>query len=825
MANNHSMLDKSLRTLKGYSRKLRKQMKAFRKAQPKLFWVVTLSGGLFLLSFVSVLFLSLLVYKGAFGKLPTYAQLQEIKNFTASEVYSEEGVLLGKYYIQNRVNADFEEISPFIINALVATEDARFFKHSGVDIKAAFRVLIKSILFQNESSGGGSTLSQQLAKNLYPRKNHGLLTIPANKIREMFIARRLERIYNKNYLLNLYLNTVPFSQNIFGVKVAAQRFFNTSPQEIKLEEAAVLVGMLKGTTLYNPIRHPERARARRNVVLHQMSKYEYLPTVNLDSLYNLPITLRYHQEGNNQGMATYFREHLRLKLEDRLKQIKKPDGSTYNLYTDGLKIHTTINARLQQFAEEAVNEQMSQLQKDFYQHWKKGLPWGKTSVLKEVVRNSSRYKALKSKGLSEKEIDKIFNTPVNMTVFDWKSGEVEKELSPLDSIKYYLTLLNTGFLAMDPGTGQIKAWVGGINHKYFKYDHVKSKRQVGSIFKPIVFAKAIQSGIPPCEYIPNDLVIYSEYDDWMPRNSDEKYGGYYSMEGGLSHSVNSVTVDMITRTEVDSVRHLAQQLGISSEIPSVPSIALGAVDASLYDMLKVFGTFANRGVRPEPNYILYLENNQGDVLFEHDHREPGEFEQVLTEDQADMMTHMLQTVVDSGTARRLRYEFGLYNDIAGKTGTTQNQSDGWFIGFTPELVAGAWVGAELPSVHFRTLSLGQGANTALPIWGKFMEKVSKDPIHKKLLRSYFPEPSDSVLLALDCPPFVEELPAFSDDIFENAYLLEELLNFFRKKEEKVHISTRKRTYMPPSKESERIRKKNERLEKRRNRKKNRRNIF
>ena len=655
-------------------------------------WAIAglITGGLGILGFLSVLVIAALVYFEALGPVPGYPELEAISNHNASEVYAEDGVLLGKYYVENRINADFEEISPDLINALVATEDARFFEHSGIDVRAAARVLVKSILLMDESSGGGSTLSQQLAKNLYPREDYLMLSMVVNKMREMLIARRLEKVYAKEELLRLYLNTVSFGEGIFGIKVAAQRFFNKSPEALNLEEAAVLVGMLKATTYYSPVRHPENAERRRNIVLGQMVRYGYLDAEVKDSLIQLPLETDYRPEGHNKGLATYFREHLRHELDDILKDYTKPDGTPYNLYTDGLRIYTSIDARLQRYAEEAVQEEMTKVQENFYEDWKKGTPWGSSEVLERAVRKSERYQKLKDKGLSEEAIDAIFQQPVPMTVFSWEKGEEEREMSPLDSVKYYLTLLNAGFLAADPSTGLIKAWVGGIDHKYFQYDHVFAKRQVGSTFKPVVYATALQSGMLPCEYTYNRQVAYAKYDNWSPRNADGEYDGVYSMEGALSNSVNTVTVEIMMRTGMDSVRQLGQAMGIESRIPAVPSIALGAVEASLYEMTKVYGTFANRGRRPEWHYLDRIETADGTVLAEFDRPNPRRFPRVLEKPQADMMIRMLESVVDSGTARKLRYHYGLYNDLAGKTGTTQNQSDGWFMGFNPRLVAGAW---------------------------------------------------------------------------------------------------------------------------------------
>lgn len=749
---------------------LRQKWSEFSGRSPRLAWFVKWIGMPASLILFGLFSFVLLVYLGAFGPLPSYYDLRDIRNNTASEVYSEDGVLLGKYYIENRILADFEELSPNIIHALVATEDARYFEHSGVDLRAFFRVLVKSILLFDDSSGGGSTLSQQLAKNLYPRRNHWLLSMPINKVREMLIARRLERVYSKEELLSLYLNTVPFSQNVFGIKVAAQRFFSKSTADLTVEEAAILIGMLKGTTIYNPLEYPERALTRRNTVLGQMEKYGYLEAGLLDSLQALPLGLHYQEEGNNQGLATYFREHLRLELNEILEDLEKPDGSPYNLYTDGLKIYTTINARMQQYAEEAVREHMTRVQRGFYEDWQKGVPWGRRSVLDNAIQSSNRYKTLKARGLSEEEIEEVFAKPFKMRIYNWEGGEEEKEMSPLDSIKYYLTLINAGFLAMEPQTGLVRAWVGGIDHKYFQYDHVKSKRQVGSTFKPIVYTQALINGMTPCEYTQNQLVTYAEYENWQPRNSNGKYGGVYSMEGALSHSVNAVTVEVLLRGGVDSTRLLARAMGVDSPIPAVPSISLGAVDASLLEMVQVYGTFANRGKKPDLHYLDRIETNDGQVLLKLERPKPASFKQVLEEETAAMMVRMLQSVVDSGTGRRLRYEFGLYNDIAGKTGTTQNHSDGWFLGFTPNLVAGAWVGAELPSVHFRTMSNGQGASTALPIYGRFMRKLYKDPEFRKMRNAEFPPLSDTAALKMDCPPYLDEMPIMNDflkDFLEN----------------------------------------------------------
>ncbi|MEQ8702460.1 MAG: transglycosylase domain-containing protein [Phaeodactylibacter sp.] len=764
---NSNFLEQSKNWIFNQWERLRSRALGFYAQYPR--WAIAglVAGGLGILGFLSVLLIAGLVYVEALGPVPGYPELQAISNHNASEVYSEDGVLLGKYYVENRINADFEEISPDLINALVATEDARFFEHSGIDVRAAARVLVKSILLMDESSGGGSTLSQQLAKNLYPRQEYLVLSMVVNKMREMLIARRLEHAYAKEELLRLYLNTVSFGEGIFGIKVAAQRFFNKSPEALNLEEAAVLVGMLKATTYYSPVRHPENALRRRNIVLGQMVRYGYLGAEVKDSLVQLPLVADYRPEGHNKGLATYFREHLRHELSGLLEGYTKPDGTPYNLYTDGLRIYTSLDARLQRYAEEAVQEEMAKVQENFYEDWKKGTPWGSNEVLERAVRKSDRYQDLKARGVSEEKIEAIFQQPVPMTVFSWKNGEEEREMSPLDSVKYYLTMLNAGFLAADPSTGMIKAWVGGIDHKYFQYDHVFAKRQVGSTFKPVVYATALQGGMLPCEYTYNRQVAYAKYDNWSPRNADGAYEGVYSMEGALSNSVNTVTVEIMMRSGIDSVRQLGRAMGIESHIPAVPSISLGAVEASLYEMTKVYGTFANRGRRPEWHYLDRIETADGEVLVTFERPNPRRFPRVLEEPQADMMIRMLESVVDSGTARKLRYHYGLYNDIAGKTGTTQNQSDGWFVGFNPKLVAGAWVGGSWPQVHFRTLYRGQASSTALPIYGSFMRKVYRDKAYKSVRYARFSAPADTVSALMQCPPYLEEMPILA--VHEDGY--------------------------------------------------------
>jgi len=793
----------------------------FKTKSPRLAKGVKAFSFLPLIGIVFVGMLFLLVYFNVFGKVPTTQDLRHIENSTASEIYSSDGVMLGKYYTENRISVPYEDISPYLVNALIATEDARFFDHSGVDARAWLRVIGKTIMLSDESAGGGSTLSQQLAKNLFPRKRYKLFSILINKIRETYVARRLEKVYSKNELISLYLNTVPFGGNIYGVEVAARQFFNKTAKEISPEAAAVLVGMLKANTYYHPVRHPERAQKRRNVVLQQMKKYEYISTQQRDSLKAIPLKLDYRKESHHDGLAPYFREHLRGELAELIKAYERPNGDNYNMYTDGLKIYTTIHSRLQTYAEKALTDHLAKLQKTFDQHWKGRKVWGDDSVIEKEVRKSARYKKLKNAGKSKDEIKKSFETPVNMTIYSPK-GELRKKMSPLDSIQFYYSLLNAGFLAMNPRTGEVLAWVGGIDHKYFQYDHTQSKRQVGSTFKPIVYASAIRKELLPCTYFDNRQITYTDYEDWKPQNADGVYGGVYSMAGGLRNSVNSVAVNLIMQTGVDPVRKLAQEMGIKSEIPKVPAIALGATDASLYEMVQVYSTFANRGIRKKPIYLTRIETTDGKVLYEAAPEEKGTH--ILEPNEADIMVRMMEGVVDSGTARRLRSVYKLNGRIAGKTGTTQSQADGWFIGFTPEMVAGAWVGGQSPKVRFRSLSLGQGANTALPIWGKFAVAANRDKDFKKWQRSVFPVPSVEILELLDCPDFAEERPP---ELTEEEEIIEEVVEGINSQIDKLLESFKKKksNREKGNKKTEKERKKEEKRKRKTKRKKKRKKFF
>ena len=699
--------------------------------------------------------LYLLILLGAFGLVPGKSDLKEVKNYTASEVYGQDSVLLGKFFLENRTNAEFTDLPDHLIHALVSTEDARFYEHEGVDFVSFIRVLVLSIIL-NDDAGGGSTITQQLAKNLYQRKDYGPLTMPVNKFREMIIAGRLEDVYNKDEILTLYFNTVPFGEDCYGIESGALRFFNKKPKELLPQESAVLVGLLKANTTYNPRLYPEKSLSRRNTVLRLMVRHEnkYLTDAEADSLIALPLELDYRRENPSDGLAPYFREYLKSQLETWAEEHPKPDGSTWNIYTDGLKIYTTINGKLQAYAEDAMREHMAYLQNQFNKSWGKTEPWkySKADVVASARKRSARYASLKEQGYSDKGITKLFDEPVDTQIFTW-DGAQDTIISPNDSLKHHLRFMHTGFVAMEPKTGYILAWVGGIDYNFFQYDHVRSKRQVGSTFKPIVYATAIENGVDPCAYIPNKKVSYPEYDNWTPGNSDGEYGGYYSMKGGLTHSVNTIAANLIMQTGVQPVIDEARKMGITSKLPEVPSIALGTASISLLEMVTAYGVFANRGLRSDPKYLVRIETQDGVVLFED---EASKKTRALSQETADMMVQIMRSVVNNGTASRLRGTYGLGMDLAGKTGTTQDNTDGWFIGYNSRVVAGAWVGAEDPSIKWKTTGLGQGAATALPIFGKWMSKSARDPETKRYVTGGFSAPADSLLMQLDCAMWVPD---------------------------------------------------------------------
>ncbi len=695
-------------------------------------------------------FLFLLVWSQALGHLPDQQELKLVQNPTSSRIYSADSVLLGTYFIQERSDVRWEQIPPFVVDELIATEDVRFYDHKAIDVKSLFRVIIKSVLMQNESSGGGSTLTQQLAKNLFPRKNYRMFSLVINKFREIIIASRIEQVYSKNEIITLYLNTVAFGDNTYGIEAASQRFFSTSVAHLSVQQGAVLVGMLKATYAYNPRIFPDRAKQRRNVVLHQMEKYGKLSATQADSLFSLPIELSYNKITHHTGLAPYFREYARQYLLQWCKTHTKADGTPYNLYTDGLKIYTTIDSRMQRYAEEAVNTQMALIQKSFDQHWSKRKAWeDQPSILTDAVKRSGRYHYLKNNKINEAEFKEMMNTPIPMNVFTWE-GEKELSMSPMDSIKHYLSFLNAGMMAMDPDQGAIKVWVGGINHHFFQYDHVRpgTKRQVGSTFKPIVYAAALENGVRPCEFTSAAKVTYTNMEQWAPENtSSENYDRKFSMEGALAYSVNTVSVKILEKAGINNAIVLARKMGITSDMPSVPSLALGVANISMTELVTAYSCMANGGDAVKPYYIAAITSAKGELLEEF---KPEEKVKTLSTETSQMMIHMLRRTVNEGTAAALRTRYGVHNDISGKTGTTQSNADGWFMAMTPHLVIGAWVGADDPRIRFRTTALGQGARTALPFVGQFFQQANKDKGLTSVTSAHFNPLSDELERRLSC---------------------------------------------------------------------------
>ncbi|MCE2789282.1 MAG: transglycosylase domain-containing protein [Saprospiraceae bacterium] len=711
---------------------------------------------LFILVFSIVLF----SWLGFFGKMPSSRDLRTIETPNASEVYTADSVMIGKYYTENRTTIKLDSISPYLITALLAIEDKRFFEHSGIDLRSWLRVF-KGLATNSQSLGGGSTLSQQLAKNLYPRKNYFVpgVSIFINKVRENIISIKLENIYNKEELLILYLNTVPFGGNRFGIQEASRYFFNKKPKELDPGQAATLIGMLKATTALDPTRNPNNSQKRRNLVLSQMLKNkdfrfesEEMQTISkmiragaiTDEQYQTiiatPVGAQPHEDiGSDDGVGTYFREYLRTRvLPGILEGLQKENGKPYNLYTDGLKIYTTLDSRMQKYGEEAVYKHMGELQMKFEKHWNgytAEKPWGDDQWIDDQVKKSDRYARMVEKGYSPQAIDSAFLTPVNMKVFSWQESPVEKDtlLTPLDSVRYYFTLLNCGFMAVDHTNGQVRSWVGGTDFRFFKYDHILSKRQVGSAFKPVVYAAALMDSVQPCDFYPNKVVTV---DDWTPQNSDGVYGGYYSVLGGLVYSSNVIAAQLIERVGIQRTIDLAREMGVSSEFPFEYGISLGSADISLFDMMKVFGTIANKGSRNEPVSVLKILDRYGNVIYDHEAQRSDEVsgnqKQILPEEISGVLTRMMQSVIIYGTGNPLRSQYCPAGDFAGKTGTAQNHSDGWFLAFNPTILTGAWVGGPSPAVRFRTMDLGSGSATALPIVGHFWKAMHEDADFRKM---------------------------------------------------------------------------------------------
>ena len=719
-----------------------------------------------------------LVYVGAWGKLPDYEELRHIQNAEASVVLTEDGEVMGKYYIENRTNIHYKNLPEHAINALIATEDVRFYQHEGIDKISMARVFFKTFLLGKRSAGGGSTISQQLAKNLYPREEQDVPLVVA-KLKEMFTARRLENIYTKNEILTLYLNTVWFGENTYGIESAARKYFSVPASGLSLTQAATLVGMLKGPSYYNPRLHPERSRERRNTVIRQMVKYDFLTEAEGKRLEALPLHLDYTPDNHYSGLAPYLRERIRQDALRILREYNAKHGTAYNLYEDGLVLVTTLDAEMQRFAEEAVAAHLPHLQEAYEEHLHGREPWAaRPEILADAVRNSGIYKTLKAKGMDEAAIRKALDRKKPMLVYSPDGGERRVEFSSLDSIKYYLKLFQPAVIAVEPQTGKIKAWVGGLDYKYFQYDQVTAARQVGSVFKPVVYSAAISQGARLDAYYSNAQESYPEYDGWTPRNADNNYEGYYTLKGALSRSINTVAVKVLLQTGIDAVIAHARKLGIRSELPAYPSLALGVADIPLQEMVNPYLAYANQGLFCEQYYLKEIRTKEGKVIY----RAPvASAERVLSENEAAIMNNILSAVVNEGTGRKLRTAYGLHNEMAGKTGTAQNQVDGWFIGYTPRLVVGVRVGANNPAIHFNTLRLGQGSSMALPVFGEFMKRYTTSPAYKHWNTLAFPLP-------------VRENDALAEPAFrEHLNMIERLTN---RKLEKTKPSLGQETLAP-----------------------------
>lgn len=700
---------------------------------------------------------------GWLGFMPSFEELENPHSNQASEVYSADGQILGYIGIQNRSNISYGELPENLIQALIATEDIRFYKHSGVDMRSLFRVLSKTIIGRKKSSGGGSTLSQQLAKNLFPRERQSKIGVIYSKLKEWVVAIKLERNYTKDEILTMYLNTVDFGSNAFGIKTAAKTFFDKTPKELKTHESAVLVGMLKAPTAYSPVRRTERSQERRNTVLAQMNKYEFISDEEFEKLSKLPLDIsKYNPQTHDEGIATYFREYIRNYIKEWSKKHLKPNGEPYDVHKDGLRIYTTIDFNMQKYAEEAVEEHFKTLQDQFFAHSKgyKDAPFtgiSKQDIEKNMIqamKNSDRYRSLKNEGYNESEIKAEFMKKTEMRVFTWQ-GDRDTIMSPWDSLRYYKFFLNTGVVSIEPQSGHVKVYIGGINYKYFKFDNASlGRRQVGSTFKPFVYAAAMRdSQLSPCFSIPNQPVVFEDFDNWSPKNSNTaREGEMVTLKWALANSVNFISARLIKDyTTPSSVVNLVRSMGIRSPISSYPSICLGTPDLSVIEMAASMASFANKGNHIEPIMITKICDNKGMVIESF----VAKSNTALDAQTAYLVLDLMKGVVESGTGGRLRYRYNLKSVIAGKTGTTDNNSDGWFIGINPKLSTAVWVGGEVRSIHFRSTALGQGASMALPIYGLFLQKCEKNP-KLNFYKGDFAKP-DNIEIEMDCSQYQMEL--------------------------------------------------------------------
>ncbi|MFV0565947.1 MAG: penicillin-binding protein 1A [Flavobacteriaceae bacterium] len=745
------------------------------------FWI------LFLGAIVSVALVFLLASWNAFGKMPDHTVLENPRTNLATEIVSSNGETLGKFYLNdNRTPVSYNELPPHLVQALIATEDARFYEHSGIDWYGTGRAIVKM-----GKGGGASTISQQLAKQLFHGEgSKNLVERILQKVKEWIIAIRLERQYTKEEIIAQYFNIYDFLNNADGIRSAARIYFGKEPKDLDLKESAMLVGMFKNSSLYNPRRRAELTQQRRNVVLAQMAKYNYITPHVKDSVQQIELKLNYTPESHREGIATYFRGYLDAFMKEWIDQNPKPDGSKWNLYNDGLKIYTTIDSRMQQYAEDAVQQHMNKLQAEFFhQNTPDRNPTAPfldlsvkaiDSLLKNSIKQTERWRHLKydlKKG--NKEIEASFYKPAEMTVFKWINGkpsEIDTIMKPIDSIRYYKSFLRTGMMSMDPQTGHVKAWVGGVDYRHFQYDMVKQgKRQVGSTFKPFVYAAAIdQLHFSPCDEFPDtpfciEANKWGNLKEWCPKNSGGTYGGTRTLKNALANSVNTITARLMDKVGPQTVIDLATKLGVESTIPAVPSIALGTADLSVYEMVGAYAAFANKGVYTKPVMVTTIEDKNGTILYQF----KPETRDVIGEEIAYVTVKLLEGVTQGGSGTRLRtkgaekwspvykeiitgYPYEFTNPIAGKTGTTQNQSDGWFMGMVPNLVTGVWVGAEDRAAHFKSITYGQGASMALPIWGMYMKNCYNDET-LNVSKGNFGAPKN-LSINVDCSKVSEDNP-------------------------------------------------------------------
>ncbi len=679
----------------------------------------------FIVTFILLIFA---IDHGMIGYMPSMIELENPQSALSSDVYAADGTILGRYYVQDRSNCKYTDISPNVINALLATEDARFFDHSGIDPIATVAIPIYALIHKKR---GSSTITQQLAKNLFPRNVESSVLLPFIKLKEWVLAVKLERNLTKNEIITLYLNTVPFGDNVFGIRNASLTFYNKTPDKVTIDEAAILIGMLKGNTMYNPRKNPARAKSRRNTVLDQMVKYNYLTEGQADSFKDHETPLNYHKIDYHDGIAPYFRQVLESQVKAILKDLKKPDGNPYDLYKDGLKIYTTIDVRMQRYAEEAMQEHLTELQKQFMAQsgyrdgsvWEKGAKSNVQNILNSSIKASDRYQSFKDMNMSDKQAMAMMERPNKTRVFAWnKLHYKDTTISPIDSIKYMKTFLQSGFMAMDPFTGEVKAWVGGIDHTFFQFDHVNvnTKRQVGSTIKPLLYCFAVDNGFSPCGIVQTAPQSFPTLP--KPYDAGGSENGDVPMKYALALSLNNAALYILKQVGIEAFVDFAHKCNITSRLDKFPSVALGVSDISLYEMMGAYSMFPGGGTNTQPYFMVRIEDKNGMLIKNF---APVQKE-VINPNTAYKMVKMMKGVVDFGTGGRMRHRYGLMNDIAGKTGTTNNQADAWFIGYTPQLLAGAWVGCDDREFRFRSEALGQGAAAALPIWAYFMKRVYAD---------------------------------------------------------------------------------------------------